>query len=596
MRNKIVKILLLCVFTAVLFANSVYTPMTEDLNVNGFDIIGAGGFDAYSVITDDLVAKYPRVDVRYFGAKGDGVTDDTNSIQDAVDYAYSLRASFKPSASSPYVCYAPSVYFPKGKYLITSTIANVIGLIGDGAVVVMGGQNADTTDMFDIYAYSNKIEGLKFVGGRTQLKVYNENLNATMIQIERCEFHLSKSYSVRLIPSGSADHLSCIATIKDCKFYLNYQVLENYADSCNFIDCWVEPETPTMKDGAVFVNQRGHLFFRDMLGVPVAGTGENRLVNARWVDNYASFSAMYSRFGGEDAGMPIVYNYAEPDTSYPYMGGGKIVITDCVLLAGGTNTNASVIKMYEIPQLVVLRDNYYLAESPYIIIDSNLNLDTYFDSIPSVHAKFIYTIEPNLKWNAGAVPEQLMAFVNPFREAYLDKPSSGYWQQGHVLFNSDVTHNSHLGIVNTTSGEPGVWSYFGKTSPFPIGPKAGTVISGNKGKYTFDLPDSTNFTALITTSSNPNSGGSDVYRTSLTIMLSIETGWNGSAVTDYIKYQSIFAPTIAYPSAPVIDSIHFGSGDTGSDTRAHTNGGQMTIVWNNCSAYPEVSIEPLSVR
>ncbi len=72
--------------------------------------------------TADLITKGPWVDVRAFGAVGDGVTDDTAAIQAAID---SLAGS-----TTPFVFYAKGIYdiplgylyIPKGVYKTTAAI------------------------------------------------------------------------------------------------------------------------------------------------------------------------------------------------------------------------------------------------------------------------------------------------------------------------------------------------------------------------------------------------------------------------------------------------------------------------------------------
>ena len=72
----------------------------------------------------DFITKGPWYDVRAFGAKGDGTTDDTDAIQAAIDAAY-------PGGS----VFGGVVYMPKGTYLITKKlkIYGSMTLVGDGA-------------------------------------------------------------------------------------------------------------------------------------------------------------------------------------------------------------------------------------------------------------------------------------------------------------------------------------------------------------------------------------------------------------------------------------------------------------------------------
>jgi hypothetical protein len=74
---------------------------------------------------EDITTRGPWVDVRSFGAKGDGTTDDTAAIQKAVDYC---QEEGKP------------LYFGgKGRhYKVTETIKVTVPInaYGDGAEIV----------------------------------------------------------------------------------------------------------------------------------------------------------------------------------------------------------------------------------------------------------------------------------------------------------------------------------------------------------------------------------------------------------------------------------------------------------------------------
>ena len=63
------------------------------------------------------LANYGVVNVKDFGAVGDGVHDDTAAIQAAIDYASTN---------------AETVYIPCGKYKITSTINVKTNILGGG--------------------------------------------------------------------------------------------------------------------------------------------------------------------------------------------------------------------------------------------------------------------------------------------------------------------------------------------------------------------------------------------------------------------------------------------------------------------------------
>ena len=95
--------------------------------------------DGYIVFTDGSNRKWKRVfngplNVKWFGARGDGVTDDIYAIQRAIDYSIYTDTTIK------------QVYIPTGRYLISSTLHlgygqafHSVSLIGDGAPSFRGG-------------------------------------------------------------------------------------------------------------------------------------------------------------------------------------------------------------------------------------------------------------------------------------------------------------------------------------------------------------------------------------------------------------------------------------------------------------------------
>ena len=79
--------------TNTMTSESTFYRTTE----GGLNVIKADNF---------WTKRSPRVNVKWFGAKGDGSTDDTDAIQAAIDYATTIGAT---------------VYFPAGTYIIGKT-------------------------------------------------------------------------------------------------------------------------------------------------------------------------------------------------------------------------------------------------------------------------------------------------------------------------------------------------------------------------------------------------------------------------------------------------------------------------------------------
>lgn len=103
---------------------------------------------------DDIITKGPWIDVRAFGAAGDGVIDDTLAIQAAIDHGETIHGI---------------VYFPPGSYKITSRliVKRNVDLVGTGvgfaSVLLPYGTDAVTifgSDMPGGTGFRNVIKGL----------------------------------------------------------------------------------------------------------------------------------------------------------------------------------------------------------------------------------------------------------------------------------------------------------------------------------------------------------------------------------------------------------------------------------------------------
>jgi hypothetical protein len=141
------------------------------------------------------------VNVKNFGAVGDGVTDDTEAIQNALEYAYNQSPQ-----SSGWRFEIPGIYIPSGNYLIkqpNKLFENLIGgqfnILGDGLQNTIITYDVDTTVTGD-YLINNsqifgftKFEGIKFISknqftGNFMLMEGGGNGNCQSIIFENCGF------------------------------------------------------------------------------------------------------------------------------------------------------------------------------------------------------------------------------------------------------------------------------------------------------------------------------------------------------------------------------------------------------------------------
>lgn len=265
-------------------------------------------------------------------------------------------------------------------------------------------------------------------------------------------------------------HMSCTARlggmgrVYNCRRIL-YNVCDAFAVSG---DIWLHADKVNVdQNRALFVNAAGALTLERIVGVPVMGTtGVDRVTGARWIDNYDKVYADRNRFGGEDAGMPIVYNYATVAAASPYAG-GQIIITRSQTSSGPTaESNSGVITLFEVPALIEIRGNWGIVSVPMIRADASLNLDTYFDAITDPHSKFKILLEPNMAPSEVAMPAQLRPYVSlqDKHRAMAAAPTTGWWAQGQRVENTaptvvlaGTTDYVITGWICTGAGEPGTW-------------------------------------------------------------------------------------------------------------------------------------------
>jgi hypothetical protein len=350
------------------------------------------------------------INVKWFGAQGNatrvgmGGSIDTAAIQNAVNAAASQSVQ-EYSGGFPLglLGSCPAVLFPRGHYVVDAPISfesfsltnQFCNVISDAKAIVEY-RNDVLNDIFsfaavggDGHAFTVHVRGIKFIGGKRQIYITNGNLDASIFQIDHCEFHFANDHAVTAIstlPSPN-DHLSANLVIKDCKFYLNAGALHTGCDYAVVEDCLVYPvEMAGSTIRSVFLNagrtsgSYGRLHLKHIIGIGTTTTSETGL---RWVDNHGDLIVDSVRFGGEVGGFPIVWHYASPYTTDPFMG-AHISIRNSLVFAGpSSRTDSAVIKlMHAVPESIVFEDNIGPAPlgpwlpTPIVSLAAGFNLDT----------------------------------------------------------------------------------------------------------------------------------------------------------------------------------------------------------------------------
>lgn len=240
------------------------------------------------LMIDDVVTKGPWVDVRAFGAKGDGVTDDTIKIQDALN---SISDGI--------------IFFPCGVYKVSNTLAfkpghRIIGVSRSGVTIEM---TNDTKYLFDyksslISSPPDIDAGMAFENFTIKAK-YGININQsgdyTTVFCKQAPIKGVSFKSVSFFGKYSASvdgnfHTSVIPTLSELISYgvavSGAKLFDTVWDNCLFQECGLGcyldgSDINIFTNSTRFVrNARNvHFFDHDSFG------HQNKIINCELLDN-----------------------------------------------------------------------------------------------------------------------------------------------------------------------------------------------------------------------------------------------------------------------------------------------------------------------
>lgn len=331
--------------------------------------------------------------------------DVSNAAQALADYITSSTLSGLSSSGSFTTSYSGTSAegrYPRGGYKLTRAI--VMGpyarLKGEKAILK---QFTDAEDIFNWNCYQVAVKGFTFIGGRYALNFYNDNINSTMIDVEKCDFMLQRSYAVNTVCTHATySHMSASLSIKKCRFISTNKALNNCCDDATIADSWLQADKQNLTAASAFIMNRGtsgtdpdaktRLKIRNTFMIPDVGVeGVDRVNDVRWIDNYGAVNCDTVRFGGENAGMSILWQLGAANTTFPWTT-TEASFKNCDLFCGpDSRSDSCVIGIQgQIPNWISVHNCNGPVGKPIVANLSSLNIPAYMTAFEAASGRKAY--------------------------------------------------------------------------------------------------------------------------------------------------------------------------------------------------------------
>ena len=170
-------------------------------------------FMACLTVSKLIAVPINSVNVKDFGAVGDGVADDTAAIQKAIAASTERKANIllarqpmvddlpelahlKALSTTTENTIQPEVFLPKGVYRVRKTlVAGSLVLRGENGTVIRM-ENPSQDILYSHWGYRVRVSNVTFDGGRRQLLLYTGNNDMANFCVEGCVFRNSSAAAI----------------------------------------------------------------------------------------------------------------------------------------------------------------------------------------------------------------------------------------------------------------------------------------------------------------------------------------------------------------------------------------------------------------
>ncbi len=224
-----------------------------------------------TVKTDDFITKGPWVDVRAFGAAGDGITDDTDAVN---------------SALASLGTHGGTVYFPPGIYLVGDITVSQNSVIIQGAGRALSSGIATSTT--EIRAKAGSTRSLYITGNNVVIKdlYINGNSNAVQFEVNGPYCIIDNIYSSGHTQYQLNRNSTGVCRITNSSFIGQARTISNAINITGNYFNGNGAVTALTVDGGANVVIHGNTFESYTTAIAMATSGSSFVVSANITSNY----------------------------------------------------------------------------------------------------------------------------------------------------------------------------------------------------------------------------------------------------------------------------------------------------------------------
>lgn len=309
-----------------------------------------------------------NVTPQMFGAIADGDADDTEAIQAAID---AINESYYATDVTTKTGTSKILRFPEGVYVVSAPLELKEIHTVDFSNAIFKSNTEEF--MFISSAYKAKYTGGVFIG-KNIFRINNNNNDQGNIVIEKAEFK----------NCDTAIDVTCQSSqfvIEGCTFdTCLHPVVQHACDGMTIEKNWFTCPTPEDNDSNFRFNG-GKTTFKNNMLIPVLGEHDGK--ETAWIENEQNILMCYdNRFGGENGGRTPINHKAKYNRDNL-----SVLLFDSNLVANQRD-EASCIRLFSLPNTLLVRNNYYGVLTKYILSVTSVGTAEFNDTLDEIYALY----------------------------------------------------------------------------------------------------------------------------------------------------------------------------------------------------------------